>query len=133
MTAIVGLPGETPEDVWDTVTLIDQMEKVPNNHFIVAPLTFVPIGSLKKQEFFNMDEMLDEARYNFIYRCWRHIAIEIEANLSSLHKAPPAVRTVMSIVGRVGSRFIMKKIESYGKEKGFTIRHPESDPIPIRV
>lgn len=133
MTAITGLPGETPEDVWDTVTLLDQMEKLPNNHFIVAPLTFVPIGALKNKEFFNLDEMIDEARFNFMYRCWKHIVMEIDSNLGALHKAPPAVRAVMGIVAKVGSRFIMKKMENYSKEKGFKIKYPQADPIPIRV
>ena len=133
MTAIVGLPGETPEDVWDTVTLMDQMERLPNNHFIVAPLTFVPIGALKKKDFFNIDEMLDEARFNFMYRCWRHIALEIDSNLWSVYKASPTVKAVMSIVARVGSKYILKRIENYGKDRGFRVREIESDPIPIRV
>ena len=133
MTAIVGLPEETPEDVWDTTTLIDQMEKVPNNHFIIAPLTFVPIGSLKGKKFFNMDDTLNEARFNFFYRCWRHITWEIETNMWSLYNANPGLKAIMSVIARTGSRYLLRKIENYGKDHGFAIKHMESEPIHIRV
>src|SRR5205807_1081285 len=71
-TIILGLPGETPEDAWMTVDLIDRMEQIPNGHFVTAPLTFVPIGVLRGEQFYNLDEMIDEARFNVAYRAWRH-------------------------------------------------------------
>src|SRR2546426_939482 len=76
-TIILGLPGETPEDAWMTVDLLDRMEQIPNSHFITAPLTFVPIGVLRGEEFYNIDEMIDESRFNVAYRAWRHVLLEI--------------------------------------------------------
>src|SRR2546426_600387 len=63
-TIILGLPGETPEDAWMTVDLLDRMEQIPDSHFITAPLTFVPIGVLRGEEFYNLDEMIGESRGN---------------------------------------------------------------------
>jgi len=62
-TLILGLPGETDEDCWDTVRLIDRMEReLPERignkaHLTATPLTFVPIGVLKGDEFFNADNI----------------------------------------------------------------------------
>src|SRR5207249_4112502 len=80
-TIILGLPGETPEDAWMTVDLLDRMEQIQNSHFITAPLTFVPIGVLRGEEFYNIDEMIDESRFNVAYRAWRHVLLEIDQDL----------------------------------------------------
>src|SRR5438128_3996479 len=47
-TLIVGLPGETSEDAWATVDLIDRLEQIPDGHFIMSAQTFVPVGRLKE-------------------------------------------------------------------------------------
>ena len=133
MTAIVGLPGETTEDVWDTVSLLDQMDAMEGSRFIVAPLTFVPIGSLKKQAFFNIEESLDEARFNFIYRCWKHIVREVNENFTTSYKASPTTKAMISMVAGLGSGYVMRRLESYGRKRGFEIKEIKSDPIRIRI
>ncbi len=123
-TIILGLPGETPEDAWMTVDLIDRMEQIPNNHFITAPLTFVPVGALRGEEFYNLDEMIDEARFNIAYRAWRHIVLEMDRDLWRLTKLPVPVRALVVATGRIGGRYILDIMRRYGSHRGFRIREP---------
>ena len=53
-TLIMGLDNdETPEDAWETIQLLSELEREqPNAMFTATPLTFVPIGLLEKSEFF---------------------------------------------------------------------------------
>ena len=121
-TIILGLPGETPEDAWLTVDLIDRMEQIPNNHFITAALTFVPIGALRGEGFYNLDEMIDEARFNVMYRAWRHVLTEIDTDLWRMTRLPAPLRALVVATGRVGGRYILHHMEKYGRQRGFRIR-----------
>jgi len=123
-TIILGLPGETPEDAWMTVDLIDRMEQIPNNHFITAPLTFVPIGVLRGEEFYNLDEMIDEARFNVAYRAWRHILLEIDNDLWRLTRLPAPAKAMIVATARIGGRYILGIMHRYARHKGFRIRAP---------
>lgn len=122
LTAIIGLPGETADDAYDTCVLLDQMEKVSDDpHFIVAPLSFVPIGVLRGEEFYRVDEMMDEARFNVVYRCWKHILQEIDETLWGLSRMNFAVKAAVNYLGRLGSRYVMGIMERFADRKGFKI------------
>ena len=123
-TIILGLPGEREEDAWMTVDLIDRMEQIPNGHFITAPLTFVPVGALRGEEFYNLDEMIDEARFNVAYRAWRHVLLEVDENLWRLTQLPTPVRAMVVGTARIGGRFIMGIMHRYARHRGFRIRAP---------
>ena len=123
-TIIMGLPGETPEDAWMTVDLIDRLEQIPDSHFVTAPLTFVPIGALRGEEFYNIDEMIDEARFNIAYRAWRHEVLEMDSILWRLTKLPLPMRAMIVATGRVGGRYILRIMERYGRHRGFRVRRP---------
>jgi radical SAM superfamily enzyme YgiQ (UPF0313 family) len=83
-TLIMGLPSETSEDVWDTVRLLDLLErKLPGivggkAHFMAVPLSFVPAGVLRDKTCHYDKKKLDEAKICLLYRSWRHTAYEIE-------------------------------------------------------
>jgi len=126
-TIILGLPGETPEDAWMTVDLIDRMEQIADAHFITAPLTFVPIGALRGEEFYNLDEQIDEARFNVAYRAWRHIILEIDHDLWRLTKLPLPVKAMIIATAQVGSRFILGIMHRYARHRGFRIRAPATN------
>jgi len=123
-TIILGLPGETPEDAWMTVDLIDRMEQIPGGHFITAPLTFVPVGALRGQEFYNLDEQVDEARFNVAYRAWRHIVLETERGLWRMTRLPLPIRILVVATARLGSRYVLGLMERYARRRGFRIRTP---------
>ncbi len=123
-TIILGLPGETPDDAWMTVDLIDRMEQIPGAHFVTAPLTFVPIGVLRGEEFYNLDEMIDESRFNVAYRAWRHVLMEIDEDLWRLTQLPPLMKAMVVATGRIGGRYILGIMHRYARRKGFRIRAP---------
>lgn len=123
-TIIMGLPGETPDDAWMTVDLIDRLEQIPNGHFVTAPLTFVPIGALRGEEFYNLEEMIDEARFNIAYRAWRHEVLEMDSILWRLTHLPLPLRAMIVATGRLGGRYILHVMRKYGEDHGFRIREP---------
>ncbi len=121
-TLIMGLPGETPDDAWMTVDLIDRMEQIPNSHFIMAPLTFVPVGALRGEEFYDLNKEVDEARFNVAYRTWRHDVLEIDRDLWDMMDLPIPIRALISGVARLGGRYILSAMERYAAHRGFHIR-----------
>jgi radical SAM superfamily enzyme YgiQ (UPF0313 family) len=125
-TIIMGLPGETPEDAWMTVDLIDRMEQLPNAHFVTAPLTFVPIGVLRGEAFYNLDEMIDESRFNVAYRAWRHILLEIDQDLWRLTRLPAPLKALIVVTARIGGRYILDIMHRYARRQGFRIRAPST-------
>ena len=128
-TLIVGLPQETEEDVWQTVDLLHRMEQQPNAHFSAATLSFTPIGVLKGKEAFDMDNMLDEAKFNLIYNTWKHEIKEFNNSMWMLMKNNVAIKTALYLIGKIGSGMVLKEIEKYGKYRGFKIRKPEAIPV----
>src|SRR5712692_7153105 len=125
-TIILGLPGETPEDAWMTVDLLDRMEQIPDGHFVTAPLTFVPIGVLRGEEFYNIDEMIDESRFNVAYRAWRHVLLEIDQDLWRLTRLPAPMKALIVVTARIGGRYILDIMHRYARRKGFRIRAPST-------
>jgi len=73
-TLIMGLDNdETPEDSWDTIRLISELEREqPDAMFTVTPLTFVPIGLLEKSEFFDIGNEMNAAQLGVMYKTWQH-------------------------------------------------------------
>jgi radical SAM superfamily enzyme YgiQ (UPF0313 family) len=73
-TLIMGLDNdETPEDSWETIQLISELEREqPNSMFTTTPLTFVPIGLLEKSEFFNIGNEMNPAQLGVMYKTWQH-------------------------------------------------------------
>ncbi len=128
-TLIMGLPEETEDDIWDTVELIDRMEReIPNKigrektHFTVTPLSFVPLGALKSKGFYDIDSMLTEARVNLIYKCWKHTILEIDRSLFKLTKLNPILKLTITTLGMSGSRAILWYIRRWAERRGFKIK-----------
>ena len=73
-TLIMGLDNdETPEDSWDTVRIISELEREqPDSMFTTTPLTFVPIGLLEKSQFFNIGNEMSPAQLGVMYKTWQH-------------------------------------------------------------
>ena len=107
-----------------TVDLIDRMEQIPDGHFITAPLTFVPIGVLRGEAFYNLDEMIDEARFNIAYRAWRHIFMEVDKDLWRLTRLPTPMKAMVVATAKLGGRYVLGIMHRYARSKGFRIRAP---------
>ena len=73
-TLIMGLDNdETPEDSWETISLISDLEhEQPNSMFTTTALTFVPIGLLEKSDFFNIGNEMTPAQLGVLYKTWQH-------------------------------------------------------------
>ncbi|MHA2399470.1 MAG: B12-binding domain-containing radical SAM protein [Promethearchaeota archaeon] len=81
-TLVVGLPGETKEDVLQTIDLINSIDKY--NTFVVVPLFFNPIEPTKvgDQKGFFANRITEE-NWKLIVLCWKH-NLRVGRNLYSL-------------------------------------------------
>ncbi len=75
-TVQVGQPGETPEDNWETVALINQMGNSEIDgrpfEFTITPMQNVPLGLLKNRDFASLT--LDQSQLAVYYASYRHLA-----------------------------------------------------------
>ncbi len=76
-TVQVGQPGETPEDNWETVALINRMSNSTLDdgrpfEFTVTPMQNVPLGLLKSRDFSSVK--LDRSQLAVYYASYRHLA-----------------------------------------------------------
>ena len=55
-TFILGLPGETEEDVYQTIELLDRLRPYPS---LIVPMFFVPMGALRDMEGFKRENLRD--------------------------------------------------------------------------
>jgi len=126
-TLIMGLPGETDDDVWDTVRLIDQMERElpekigPKAHFVAVPLSFVPLSVLSGEQFFDVGKEMTEARFALLYRCWRHTAKEAMYFSQSVKSVPPYLRPILRALVSFGPFIILHYMEKWGRSMGFDV------------
>lgn len=76
-TVQVGQAGETPEDNWETVALINRMSNSTLDNgrpleFTVTPMQNVPLGLLKSRDFSSIK--LDHSQLAVYYAAYRHLA-----------------------------------------------------------
>jgi len=124
-TLIVGLPGETEEDSWETLRLIDRLErKLPEKvgakaHFTVTPLSFIPLGVLKDKKFYDISKNMTEAQFLVIYRSWRHTVLEVDKMPGHLVRTTPHMKMILRLLTILGSRMILSAIERWGRKLGY--------------
>ncbi|MCQ5375716.1 MAG: B12-binding domain-containing radical SAM protein [Methanomassiliicoccales archaeon] len=135
-TAIIGLPGETREDLLETARLIVTMETVLRDriggkaHFTVTPLSFVPAGSLKEGKAFDIEEQMTEEGYLLIYHSWKHLVREI----SSFIPNGGANKRLVTFypIARMGLFAILNFMRRWGIQMGYD---PDRrlEPLDIRL
>ena len=67
-TLIIGLPGEKPEDVRDTIELVYDIREYKS---LIVPLYFVPIGTLRDKKFFRTKDTIPE-HWQLLAACMEH-------------------------------------------------------------
>ncbi|MFQ6095584.1 MAG: B12-binding domain-containing radical SAM protein [Candidatus Bathyarchaeia archaeon] len=67
-TLMVGVPGETEEDVAKTIELVDDLRGFES---LIVPLFFVPMGRLREEEWFRVKEM-NPLHEELLARCLDH-------------------------------------------------------------
>lgn len=123
-TLITGLPGETEEDVWATLDLVDRLEsEVPKavgkekTHFWIGVFPFVPIGVMHGEQAFDLASMMTDARRHLFYRVYRHMIYEFtHANLSTMNNE--WLSTGYRVFGPVGAWFLGRWIEKFARDQG---------------
>ena len=128
-TLVLGLPNEEEEDIWDTVKLIAYLEeKLPKlvgekAHFVVTPLSFVPVGVLRGKEFYN-PKGFSEAEFCLLYRCWYHSLLEVQRLSIDFFRIHPAFRAVFYPILRVGLYAAIDRLRAWGKSMGYDPEKP---------
>ncbi|MEQ9716257.1 MAG: hypothetical protein ABGF52_12090, partial [Candidatus Asgardarchaeum sp.] len=92
----------------------------------------VPLGVLKDRDFFNIEEELNEARFNVIYRAWRIIVKEISRSLKFLVDQPLPIKLLIELIARAGGKAILRSIEKYGRKRGYLIK-PQTTVMNIKA
>ena len=136
-TSIVGLPGETDEDGYDTARLIVTMEKKLREklgekaHFTVTPLAFVPMAALKDEEGFNIQEQLTPGRVMHIYHAWRHLAWEVDHGLKRVTRGNPSF-ILFAPLAKIGSRLLVRSIRKWAVKNGIDVDKP-LEPMKLKI
>ncbi|MEM4374309.1 MAG: radical SAM protein [Nitrososphaerota archaeon] len=117
-TIILGQEGETEEDSWDTIGLINYM-MYENLHFTVTPMSLVNLGSLRGTNLLtDVYGSLTPAQAALIYICWRNTKRMAEAVAWRIGKDNFLMRLLTTFLLTYGSRFWLDRIEKYLKRRG---------------
>ena len=121
-TLIMGLDNdETPEDSWETVRLISELEREqPESMFTTTPLTFVPIGLLEKSEFFNIGNEMSPAQLGVMYKTWQHnFKYGIQKFMTKTGSSQTQVqRKFFNMLARTLGGVPLSAMEKYARRKG---------------
>ena len=103
-TLIIGLPGETEDDVVKTIELLDRLKDYKS---LIVPLFFVPLGTLKNEKGFGAQDM-NEHHWELMLACWDHdVSWLVELAREYLHQMKWIARAF--IMGFVN--FVAKKAD----------------------
>jgi radical SAM superfamily enzyme YgiQ (UPF0313 family) len=67
-TLILGLPGETEKDIFNTLHLVRELRSFKS---MIVPLFFVAMGTLREEKSFTLDDM-NTAHSELMLECWEH-------------------------------------------------------------
>lgn len=120
MTMIIGLPGEEEDDSLESLRLVKRLIE-SGGRFVIAPLSFVPVGTMSHESFFNIEEMIDEYRFNIIYHTWKYTVRQVDTTLREMSRYSPATRQIIYLIASLGSRMVLSAIERFGRKMGYRI------------
>lgn len=125
-TIIMGLPKAKEGDALETLRLIDRMERevskaVENPKFIVAPLTFVPLGALDKENTFDLYDRITETQFAVIYRCWRWIVREARETMMPTIDQPAFIKGLLYILSEIGGDLVLRELEKFARRRDFDL------------
>ncbi|MFB6112685.1 MAG: radical SAM protein [Halodesulfurarchaeum sp.] len=109
-TLIVGLPGETEEDVRKTIELVERLDDTDS---ILAPLMFMDYDEENTLPISD----LSPAQWDLFRRCWEHNLREIESKAWMATKGwGPIGRIVSQAVAWIGAEGIMRGLRNVEPE-----------------
>ena len=120
-TLIMGLDNdETPEDGWETIRLINELEREqPDSMFTATPLTFIPIGLLEKSEFYDMGNDSDPTQLGVMYKTWQHnFKYGIKKFMSKTGQRGSIRRAAFNGIARTLGGVPLGAMERFARRKG---------------
>ncbi|MCS7095239.1 MAG: B12-binding domain-containing radical SAM protein [Thaumarchaeota archaeon] len=112
-TIILGMVGETDEDLWDTIGLINHMASL-NLYFTVTPMALVSLGSLKgENKLTDVYASMTPSQAALIYVCWRNTKRMAELLTWRLGKENPIYRALTASVLTLGARIWLSAIKKF--------------------
>lgn len=124
-TVQVGQAGETPEDNWDTVALVNRMSNSTLDNgrpfeFTITPMQNVPLGHLKSRSFTSIK--LDVSQLAVYYACYRHLAKIAARNATrASDDANVFSRTIAGGVIGLGGWAMLRVVSSICKKGGLDL------------
>ncbi len=117
-TIILGQEGETPEDSWDTIGLINYMASL-NLYFTVTPMALVNLGSLRGTNVLtDVYANLTPAQAALIYVCWRNTKRMAESIAFKISKESLLMRVLTTSILNIGAWFWLDRLEKYFRRLG---------------
>ncbi len=124
-TVQVGQAGETPEDNWETVALINKMSNSTLDNgrpfeFTITPMQNVPLGHLKARTFTSIK--LNESQLAVYYACYRHLAKIATRNATNASDDSNAfIRAVTGGLIGLGGWAMFRVVSSICKKGGLDL------------
>jgi len=104
-TLIVGLPGETDEDVQYT---IDMVERMADSHCLLAPLMYMDYVSGDSLSLTD----LSATQWELVYRCWKHNVAEFKSKMWTATRGwNPLSRVLSQAVVRWYSHVMLSEVK----------------------
>ena len=130
-TLIMGLDNdETPEDAWETIELISQLEREqPDSMFTTTPLTFIPIGLLEKSDFFDIGNEMNPAQLGILYKTWQHnFKYGIQKFMAKTGRHGSITRNFFNLIARTLGQIPLGAMEGLARRKG-----PEHEKVIEKI
>ena len=124
-TVQVGQAGETPEDNWETVALINRMSNSYLDdgrpfEFTITPMQNVPLGLLKSRDFSSVK--LDQSQLAVYYASYRHLAkIARRDATRASSEANPVTKYVTGGMMALGGWAMLRVVKNRCLRKGLDI------------
>ncbi len=122
-TVQVGQPSETPEDNWETVTLINRLSNSEVDgrpfEFTVTPMQNVPLGHLKSRKL--STDMLNESQLAVYYAAYRHLAKIAARDAVRESGGTLFNRSIMALMIRFEGQIMLNLIERICKKRRMNI------------
>jgi radical SAM superfamily enzyme YgiQ (UPF0313 family) len=131
-TVQVGQMAETPEDNWETVSMVNRMSAMTidgrPSEFTATPMQNVPLGLIKSKGF--SSRMLGESQLAVYYACYRHLMKITMRDSFSVSNGGVLRRAMVSSVLDLGSLGLLHYIEGICKKRGLDLEKVKRHGIP---
>lgn len=106
-TVILGIPGETPDDVVKTVELLDRLKPYRS---IIVPMFFVPMGTLKRNVWF-LREHLTREHVDAMLKMYEH-SIYWAEDIINIYMSS-AVHAPLKLLIKYFLRYVRRNVSKY--------------------